>query len=467
MRPIVRGLCGFPMPKSLKCFGVRAVILGMRYRIPGAAAVAVAAICGSKVFGFAEFDSGELYLLTTASATYDSRVDGTQTDQGDLILRLDPTLDYTRTNSEINMTANAGIDFDRYVYNPKYDTHDISSGFTLTLPPNTGPAYSGAFSASYTQAFAVSSDVDQLVHTDSFSTSLNLRIPTGLKTTFLVGGGYSDLDRGAFGSSKSWQGSLGFLYADFLEGTNLQVQYMRTGASTSGGTISASAAAAEAVPAGAVAGELDQSSNSFTASLVRKIYYDLTGSLAYGYTFLGRAADETTSRQTQDDSSTFSASLTGPFLPKSKFPKLDSSLTISYQRALTPGINDTAGATVVGSASVSWDIREPTRLALAVSRSQQLTVTNLSAVNTGVTATVTEKVGHFINLNGNVGYQNTEYHGTSRTDNAYNAGLGLIYAVPERPWTFSATYAYTETQSDAASADYSHHVVIISAVYKY
>src|SRR5690606_7325725 len=112
------------------------------------------------------------------------------------------------------------------------------------------------------------------------------------------------------------------------------------------------------------------------------IYASIRGSVSYGYRTMRRSSAEIFSAARRSAGSIFSVRLDGPFLPERIFPKVESSLTLGYQKAESPGINDTGGSRFVGSMHVSWQARERTRLFVDARRALELSINDLTVETT-------------------------------------------------------------------------------------
>jgi len=201
----------------------------------------------------------------------------------------------------------------------------------------------------------------------------------------------------------------------------------------------------------------------------------------YGYMIMHRSAKETDplitdNRTTDDRSSSISLNITGPLLPPERFPKVESSASISYQQSASRGINDSGNKSVVGDARLAWNARERTRLSLGVSRSQTLGSNNFSVANTAINAGVTENIGLATKLSGTASYTWRTYRGINRNDNVLDAGVALQHSLTQH-WSVGGNYTFQNNNTNAPSSsfqasrfrleNYTRHVVslTISCVY--
>ncbi|WP_342750684.1 outer membrane beta-barrel protein [Termitidicoccus mucosus] len=155
--------------------------------------------------------------------------------------------------------------------------------------------------------------------------------------------------------------------------------------------------------------------------------------------------------------------------PKSRFPKLESSASLSYRQNYSPGINDTGGDTLTGDIRLAWDARPRTNIALSASRNMSLNASDVSATTTNVAATVTESIGLATTAIGTVSYNWIDYRGINRKDQMLQVHLSI-----NRPfnkyWSAGLSYQYQHNNDDSSGfqpgryfgRDYDRHVVTLS-----
>ena len=167
--------------------------------------------------------------------------------------------------------------------------------------------------------------------------------------------------------------------------------------------------------------------------------------------------------------SIFALGLNGPFLPQTIFPKLESSLSLGYQKNETPGINDTSSSRFVGSLNVSWHARERTRVFLDARRALVLSVNDLTVETTGFNVGVNQSIGDFTTASLSAGYEQREYQTVDllgRTDDVYMLQTSARYRITSA-WSAAANYSLREAQSSEAVADYGRHLVSVEATYTF
>ncbi len=405
----------------------------------------------STLHAFYEFGRGELLLSTTASATYDSRVNGGLNSEDDLIFSIYPEFRYLRDAAQIKLEGSAGVRVNRYLDYGEYDSEDIRTNLVVRFPPDIGPRVSGVARLAYNESVDINYDVNERISTDTFLAHGEATIVTGLKTSVDLSAIFTDTDRDIYGTMEHLNLNAGFNYRNFLGGSVASLRYRRLEASTQR-TFSAT--------------EIDQNSDTFTVAFSRPVFGDVRGSISYGYRILRRDAAETTVRETEDNGSIFTVGLEGPFLPRSKFPKLTSGLYFSYQRAETPGVNDVGGNRIAGRLNIRWQARETTQIGINAERNQVLSVNNLTTESTRIYLNLDQDIGHFVKGFARLGYEERDYRGLTRNDDVYIASIGASYRAT-RAWTMSGNYRFRDSHSTLSLADYARHLVTISANYTF
>ena len=411
---------------------------------------------GSTALGFTEFARGGLVLSTTARALYDSRMFGGLGPADDYIFTLHPRLVYRREAGLLKLEASAGVRVNRYLDFNELNSEDLVTSVKLWLPPEGPSISSGSFESSYDEHTEVNYDVNLRIREKTFSNRLSADIPIGLKTALLLGGSYRDDQRNAFSDQKTWDGTAGFRYQNFLGGSAFDVRYRHLDLESSGEN-------ELGIP-------LNQESDIYSATFSRPLYQDVRGSITYGYRVLNRSQAEILSGlEERSAGSIFALGLNGPFLPQTIFPKLESSLSLGYQKNETPGINDTSSSRFVGSLNVSWHARERTRVFFDARRALVLSVNDLTVETTGFNVGVNQTVGDFTTTSLSVGYEEREYQTIDllgRTDDVYLLQTGARYRITSA-WSAAANYSLREAQSSEAVADYGRHLVSVEATYTF
>lgn len=415
-----------------------------------------AMLSASSAFGFAEFARGGLVLSTTARASYDSRMFGGLGPADDYIFTLDPRLIYRREAGLLKLEASAGVRVNRYVEYDELNSEDLVTSFKLRLPPEGPSLASGSFESTYDEHSEVNYDVNARIREKTFYNRLSADIPMGLKTALLLGGSYRDDQRNTFSDQRTWDGSAGFRYQNFLGGSAFDVRYRRLDVESSGDN-------ELGIP-------LNQKSDLYSATFSRPLYRDVRGSITYGYRILNRSeAEVLTGLDHRSEGSTFALGLNGPFLPQSIFPKMDSSVSLGYQKNETPGINDTSSSRFIGSLNLGWNPRERTRLFFDARRATELSINDLTVETTGFNVGINQVIGDFTNASFSVGYENREYQTIDllgREDDVYLLQTGARYRITSA-WSAAANYRLRDSQSTEEVADYARHLVSVEATYTF
>lgn len=403
--------------------------------------------------GFAEFARGELMLSTSARALYDSRVFGGQNPADDYIFTLDPRLIYRREAGQIKMEGVLGTRINRYVDFTELNSEDLVASLRLNLPAESPSLASGSFTTSYDEHTDINYDVNRRIREKTFANHAEGLFPLSLKTALLFDGSFRRDQRNQYSDRDSWTASGAFRYQDFLGGSALDLRYRRIDVNSTGGSL-------WGIP-------IDQNTDVYSATLSRPLYHDVRGSLTYGYRILRRSmAEAIVTGQRRSEGSIFAVTIDGPFLPESKFPKIESSLTLGYQKSETPGINDNGGTRLFGAGHLAWHARERTRVFLDLRRAQELSVNNLTVETTGANLGVSQSVGNFTALTASAGYEQRDYRSFGRTDDVYVFEVGGTYRIAAA-WSATANCRLRSSQSSVSSADYDRHVVYAEITYRF
>lgn len=417
-----------------------------------------ATLGGSTAFGFAEFARGGLLLSTSARASYDSRMFGGLGAADDYIFTFHPRLIYKREAGQLKLNATAGLRVNRYLDFDELDSEDLVTSFELRLPESGPSLASGSFISRYDEHSEVNYDVNYRIREKTFSNRLAADIPVGLKTKILLGASHRDDQRNIFSDQQSWDGTAGVRYHDFLGGSALDIRYRHFEIETTGEN-----------PWGV---PINQDSDSYTATFSRPIYHAVRGSITYGYRTLNRSeAEAATGLDPTSEGSIFSLGIHGPFLPESIFPKVDTSLSLGYEKNETPGINDSSSSSFVGSLHIGWNARERTRIRFDARRALELSVDDLTVETTRVSLGFDQSVGDFTTTSLSVGYEQRDYEHnlivtSDRKDDVLFLQASARYRITST-WSAAANYSLRDTDSSSAIADYARHLVSLEATYTF
>jgi hypothetical protein len=414
-------------------------------------------------------------LNTTLTGTYDSYFIGTASRDPDYYATLSPQLSYTHLIGPTGLRAYAGMSINRYNTNSRFDSEDLSLGLSSNLPLVDGSRLSGRLGASYNESTQVDQIVNDRVAIKSYQFDFNSSYRAGVKTTVSDAINYARNERKIYGDQTIWSNMLTFGYADFLEDTNLNLSHTYTRTKSTAGNFAGYVYDPQllgSIPDVAI----DQTANSFNVGVAHPIYGRIIGEAVYGYMIMHRSSAETNNHNSDDKSSSIALNITGPFLPPERFPKVESSATISYQQSASRGINDSGAKTIVGNARLAWNARERTHLSVGVSRSQALGANNFSVANTTANFGVTESVGLATKLSSNISYTWRTYRGINRSDSVFEGSLSANHSLTNH-WSVGANYTYQNNTTNAPTNsfqasrfqldDYTRHVVSasISCVY--
>ena len=411
-----------------------------------------ATLCATAAFGFTEIGRGELLLSTSARETYDSRVFGGVSGSDDYIFTLAPQLQYLHESCDLKLNGLAGVRVNRYANFSDLDSEDAEANVKLTLPPDTAALASGTFESSYNERTDVNYDVNRRIREKIFDARLDSLIPISLKTSLLLGGMYRHEVRNEFSDRNTREGTAGFRYMNFLGGSGFDLTYTRLDVDSSGGNF-------YLIP-------LSQQSDMVTATFSRPLYDEVRGSISYGYRWLRRSRAEVFGADPNTAGSVLALNLDGPFLPPRLFPKLESSLSIGYQKSETPGINDLGGSRLIGTLHLAWHARERTEVLVDASRGRQLSVNDLTVLTTTGMLGIREHIGDFMTGTISGGYEQRDYVSLGRKDNVALGAASLNYRITKY-WSADAEYRLRAANSTVTTADYSRHVVMVSATYTF
>lgn len=407
------------------------------------AALVATLLLPANLHAFAEVARGALTLSTVGRVSYDSNIFGNATELDDTVFTLAPTLVYRRAAGLGTIDASAGVSINRYADLTNLDNEGYQAALRIDLPTPEGARQDGVFSANYTDSTDVDDTVGARIRSKTWGGRFAGTYRAGPRVDLRTNIAYSETARDIFTDRTQWNAAAGFDYNDFLGGFGLGADYRYTD------TVS---------NANGAAGSIDQQSHSVSTGLFYKFVSGLRASADVGYRWLKRGENETLDHRNDDNSVTFGLRLTGPFLPPSRFPKLESSFSIGYEKGEAVGLYDRGRATVVGNLSLSWHARERTVVSFGASRQQGLSADNLSTVSSSVRLGVTQRIGQRTRATVSLAQEWADFPSTDRNDDRIRGGLNLSYAI-NRTWAAGADYAYTHSRSSNDLLDYDRHVI--------
>jgi hypothetical protein len=408
---------------------------------------------------------------TSLIGTYDSYFIGTFDHKPDYFATLSPQVSYNHTVGPTNLKAYVGMAFNRYDINSRFNSDDLSAGISSNFPVVDGSRLSGNVAATYGESTQIDQIVNDRVATKSYQVDVNASYRTGIKTSLSDTVAYIESQRKLYGNQTIGSNQINFGYTDFLENTNLNLSETYTRTKSAAGNYANYLNYVPERDGNIPDVAIDQTANSFNVGVAHPIYGQIIGEVVYGYMIMHRSAAETNSGVTDSKGSTIAVNITGPLLPPARFPKVESSATISYQQAASQGINDAGSKTIVGNANLAWNARERTRVSLSASRAQSLGTSNFSVVTTSVTTGVTENIGLATTLTGSVIYTWRDYRGITRHDSVLEADLSLQHALT-RHWNIGTSYTFQDNATSTPATrfvaaryaldSYVRHVVTVS-----
>lgn len=409
------------------------------------AALLAALALPSTASAFAELARGALTLTTTGRLSYDTNILGNATELDDTLFTLNPSLLYRRAAGLGSLEASGGVAINRYFDYTGLDGEDYFASLRIDLPTPEGANQDGSFSAGYSDSTDIDNTVGARIRARTWNTRFAGTYRVGPRLDLRGSVDYADTTRDLYADRTQWSAGAGFDYHEFLGGFGLKgdYRYADTDSSSHGS-----------------AGALDQQSHSVSSGLFYTFASGLRASADAGYRWTERDRSETLEGDRSEDGMTFGLSLKGPFLPPSRFPKLESSFSIGYQKADALGLGDHGHDTVVGSLALAWQARERTSLKIGADRRQGLSADNYSTVSTSVHAGVTQQIGHHLQATADLAHEWVDFPSTDRNDRRLLAGLHLVYVV-NRTWSAGANYNFTHSRSTNDSLDYERDLVSV------
>jgi hypothetical protein len=396
---------------------------------------------------------GDVTLDLTTAATYDSNVFGAPDAQGDFYGTLTPHAVYVRRAGEVEARADVGVAFERYLDQTQLDAANLEAAASLLVSPDPTRKFSGSLGAAYAETSDVNTDVDARIKAKTATFTGTGAWIAGPRTDFSFNASYSDAGRDIASDQQLLASELIFDYKDFLLGNTLRLTSDYDETHSSGGNL--------------LGVDLDQTSYSLAAGLGRSFYHDVIQAwLSYGYRVLERAQAETSTGVTRTGGPVIFASLIGPFLPRKYFPKVKSELDLSYEDATTPGVNDPGEKELTGALHLDWQARDTTTASFTATRSQRLSVDDLTVVTSALQLGVQQTLRY--NLIGNIsaGYNWDTFHGIGRSDQTvlFSARLNYVFA---RSWNAYALYQLSSADSNVHQANYARNIVTLSVAHTF
>lgn len=383
---------------------------------------------------------GEITASATATVTHDSNVFGTPAPISDWSGLLVPHVTYVRKAGRIEAEAGAGISFIRYLEQDQLDANNLDGSIILRLTEADFRKYSALLSAAYRESSELNTDLNERTNTRTTVYTGRSALVTGARSNAAISGTYTDSRRSSGSDQQVLNTEALYDYKDFFYGNSLRLIGAYDELRSSGDN--------------AFDTPLDQNSYVISAGLGRYVYHEtVRGGISYGYRVLNRSAAEATDGVRTRSGYVIGASLEGPFLPARYFPKVTSLLSVSYQDAATPGIQDTGSKVLTGLLHLDWEARPLTNVSFAADRVQRLSADDVTVVQTTVRLGIEQTLR--ANLTGTLSaaYDWSSYGTFNREDKTAILSAGLRYKFA-RVWEARFASSFTSTKSTIPQSTY-------------
>lgn len=415
-------------------------------------ALGMSALTSSAVAGI-PLARGEINATASAAATYDSNVFGTRDATEDFYGTLSPRLLYSRRAGQIEAVASVGIAVVRYADQTQLNSDNVDAVATLRTATTDARNLSGSVSTAYRETSDVNPDINARVKSKIYSFNGDATLITGPRTEVGLTADYTDSWRDVASDQQLLATVLRYGYKGFLVDNNLNLIGTYDETRSSGRNFRSA--------------PLDQTSYSLSAGLGRAFFRDLIqGRISYGYRVLHRSRGETSAGAASQSGPVLNASLDGPFLPARYFPKIKSKFVVAYEESSTPGVNDTGNKTLTGLLNLAWQARETTTVSFSATRSQRLSIDDLSVVSSSLLLSLEQVIRY--NLKGliSAGYNWETYLGVDRSDETIVLDGRLDYAFA-RNWKATASYRFSSASSTQRRSVYDRHIATLSVGYQF
>ncbi len=387
---------------------------------------------------------GALQLDTSLTGVYDSNLRASVNNIEDYYLSFQPTLRYRRPGARFLTEASAGVRIKRYLDTTTSNSEDADLRFDWTMKRADGHTTGATLGLRYFELTEADLDINDLVRTKTFSANISGEVLMAERNLLSAGLSYHDSDRNLGSDQKNSNAHVGYTYLGLSSGSELNFTYshQESTSTQNGSTVDA----------------IDQKGDTVSTTLSKQLYDQLRGGITYGYRWLDRGQQEALMGLTSSSGSFFGLNLDGPFLPHQYFPKTTGTFRIGYEKAETPGLNDRNNERLVGQLNLSWAAREHTTVGLFASRSQDLSITDNTVINESTGLTLRQAIGAFVDADFSLSYTNADFVNLDRKDDRYEARAGATYRI-NRTWSSGLTYRYLKSDSNAAVANYTRHIV--------
>jgi hypothetical protein len=189
-----------------------------------ALALMVLILTAQSILGFVDLDRGGIILETEFFAQHDNNITGNANKESDLILSVDPTLQYERRGRG-TVSASLGMNFIRFEEFSDFDSENLHGDFNLGFPVAAGSPFSGNFSFGYREQSLVDQFVNERIN--SKVTNLNLSGQYRLRQRVSARGNitYTDTDSERFSKMEDQSASLGLIIDDVWQDVGVTLMF--------------------------------------------------------------------------------------------------------------------------------------------------------------------------------------------------------------------------------------------------
>lgn len=347
---------------------------------------------------------GVLLLHVETAVQHDSNVFVNANEESDWILRLSPHLQFLRRAGTIQLDASAGVDVLRFLDLSDENTENFFTRLSLTYPNRPGfvPTY-GRFDIGWRERSFADQSLGELTHSQIFDVGANVRHFFSDKLALTGAAGYSqeNFDLGRFSKIERWKagGNIGHFYSDKLE-------------------------------------------------------------LFTGYRYRRTETEGRTQRSLGIDDHLLHVGGEGAL-----FPRVVGRVSVGVQHRR---FNDNAAmdneTRPYGDLSLDWSPKHRTVLTLAGGQDFDVTADDRSVDMTRVSLTLNQGISQDLSFKPNINYSHQRYTwsgGSSRTDDSYGAGIGLVYDL-NMDASLGVRYSYLDRDSSDAFHEWARHIWEVS-----
>jgi hypothetical protein len=397
--------------------------------------------------------NGLLNVQAETAFNYSSNLQARSDGAAASYLDLHPSLAYERSGAAVKTTGSAGVTFERRLSGWVPDQTLYQGSLNLTADHTLWPSSSLRAHATYAEGYVDDLNVNARVLNRNTDLGANGDWSLGSRSKASFTTGYRLTDSERYTQQEVWNA-----------GTTLSIMLPQDRSIFTEFNHQETSSSAR-FPGGA---RLAQQVWNYAFGVAQTFSSGTKVSVAAGYMDLHRSAEETRNGFPGQSGPTVKATVEGPFLPPSRFPKMSSRISLNYGYGQTPGLNDRGGSQFTGEAAVGWNARPFTRLELLAVRTRSLTVDALTAESTLLSASVTQTVGGSLTLATYAGYQWLTLRGTNRETEAVTAGLNADQKLGSRGrWFARLSYSFRDATSTEKASVFSQHTFRFSVTYRY